>query len=354
MIPLILILNFIIPNQVPGGQVEKWRKGWMGTRSSRITRKTPSLKPAWTGLSAKQQKHKVLVIKKHNKVISTLKLSSTPAQIMKAIRVLKWGNKKKGVYTSSKALNGAKCYALLRQLGIPFKLGPYKHKSAMKYPVSLPNKLIGGIYYRWAWGSKPALVFNCRMVVALYLAAPIFKKHGFDEIIYTSTFRYTRVAGKRRLSRHAYGMAIDIKAMRGPGGLVAVIERDWMRIAGTKQSCVGPLPPGVPRTMRQLICDFEKYPIFRRILTPDYDHGHRDHFHISGTYPGERWRRRRYAGKPLKRRLSTYYHKKRLPHKLPRRPAIFTKTLKKHILPKKLILPTIKIPIPTKPNIQVD
>ncbi len=323
MLALIFTLYSILPTQLPESHTEKWRKGWMGTRGARVGHRAGRLEPAWTGSSEKEQKKQVLVQRARKKYFASLKGALPQGKIYEDMKKLGWGGMSKGKFHVTKTVDGPRCHAVLRQLGIPFRPGPFKR--GMKTPVSLPQKMIGGIYYRWAWGIKPALVFDCPMVVALYFAAPIFMKYGFDEILYTSTYRYTRVAGTRRLSRHASGMAIDIKALRGPSGIVAVVERDWMRIAGTAKDCVGPLPPGVPRTMREMICEFETYPIFRRILTPDYDHAHRDHFHVSGAFMGEVWYRRRYAGRPLSRPLSTYYHKKILPHKLPPRPAILEK-----------------------------
>ncbi|MBU1240272.1 extensin family protein [Myxococcota bacterium] len=323
MVALLITLHLILPTQLPESHTEKWRKGWMGTRGARVGHRAPRLEPAWTGNSAQEQKKQIIRQKTQKKLYASLKGTLAINNVLNIMKKLGWGGVTKGQFYVTKKIDGPHCHVVLKQLGIPFTPGPFKR--GMKTPVSLPGKMIGGIFYRWAWGSKKALIFDCPMVVALYFAAPIFMKYGFDEILYTSTYRYTRVSGTRRLSRHASGMAIDIKALRGPHGRVAVVERDWMRIAGTAKDCVGPLPKGIPRTMREMICEFETWPIFRRILTPDYDHGHRDHFHVSGAYMGEVWRRRRYAGRPLSRPLSTYYHKKILPHKLPPRPTVLEK-----------------------------
>ncbi|MGM0597412.1 MAG: extensin family protein, partial [Myxococcota bacterium] len=268
------------------------------------------------GMTSKEKIKKEKLIKTIGKKYKLLRTSLNSKKILKNIRQIKWGNKKKRVYSTTKSLKGGKCYNLLRQLGIEFELGPKKR--GIVYPVSLKNKRIGGVYYKWAWGNKPYILFDCRMVVSLWLAAPVFLKHGYDEVIYTSTYRYTKVAGTNRWSRHASGMAIDIKALRGPDKVIGVVERDWKRVRGTKNNCVGSVT-GRAKRMRSLICEFEKHPIFRRILTPDSDHAHRDHFHVSGAKSGEKWYRRRYAGRVKTRKLASYTHKKVLRHPLPKR-----------------------------------
>ncbi len=152
------------------------------------------------------------------------------------------------------------------------------------------------------------------------MAAPVIRKYGFDELLFTSMYRHTKVRRTRHWSRHAYGMAIDVRALRGPGGIIGVIERDWIRVKGTPEDCIGPVPPGIARTMRAMVCELETMPIFRRILSPDNDHGHRDHLHMAAPFTGETWFRRRYAGHVYDRPMPTYRHRPHLTYPVPPRP----------------------------------
>ncbi|PKN23990.1 MAG: hypothetical protein CVU65_13030 [Deltaproteobacteria bacterium HGW-Deltaproteobacteria-22] len=236
------------------------------------------------------------------------------------IKSIGWAIDVKGQFTAAADLDGQVCLNTLTRLKVPWK--PGRQKRGLSNPVELTTHMLNGVYYHWYWASDPDMLLDCRMVLALYIAAPVFRKHGFDEVLYTSSYRYSRISGTRRLSRHAVGMALDVKALRGPNGLVVVVERDWHRYKGTIEDCVGPLPQGPARKMRELVCEFETLPLFGGILTPDYDYDHRNHFHIGGVLPGEKWTRHRAAGRPLRRKGSAgYRYVSTLKYPLPKRPA---------------------------------
>jgi len=234
------------------------------------------------------------------------------------IQALNWVVTEKGRKSASEALDGQACLDTLTRLGVPWT--PGQAKKGLNTPVAIPNYLINGVFYRWYWGQDPNLLLDCRMVLALYIAAPVFRKHGFDEVLYTSTYRYSRISGTGRLSRHASGNAIDVKALRGPNGAVVVVERDWHIFKGTVDDCVGPLPPGPARKMREMICEFETLPIFGGILTPESDYDHRNHFHIGNMMPGENWSRHRIAGRSIRStRGPGYRYVPTLKYPLPKR-----------------------------------
>ncbi len=231
-----------------------------------------------------------------------------------------WAKVENGEFHASEDLDDQKCLDALTRLKIPWKPGP--RKRGIRNPVQLDTYVLNGVYYHWYWAESNDLLLDCRMVLALYMAGPVFRKHGFDEVLYTSSYRYSYISGTRRLSRHAVGMALDVKALRGPGGVVVVVERDWHRYEGTAADCVGPLPSGPARRMRELVCDFETLPLFGGILTPDTDYDHRNHFHFGGVLPGEKWSRHRAAGRPLTRRgTAGYRYIPTLRYPLPKRPA---------------------------------
>ncbi len=234
------------------------------------------------------------------------------------IQALGWVVTEKGRPMASEALVGQACLGTLTRLGVPWK--PGEAKKGLDTPVAIPNYMINGVFYRWYWGTDANMLLDCRMVLALFIAAPVFRKHGFDEVLYTSTYRYTRISGTRRLSRHASGNAIDVKALRGPNGAVVVVERDWHIHKGTVEDCVGPLPPGPARKMREMICEFETLPIFGGILTPESDYDHRNHFHVGNLIPGENWSRHRIAGRSIRStRGPGYRYVPTLKYPLPKR-----------------------------------
>mgnify|MGYP001008461885 CR=1 FL=1 len=351
----LLLLLFLLPGQTPN-QAEKWRQNWLKVSENPQTKRP--LAPTWHGetreepgksgstkpvdadgvkpVAADGVKPVAADAQKRPQVTGTAqpvtprpgdgKLPAPPAgnwekmTALQLIQVVGWATDVKGQFTAAD-LDGPACLKTLTRLRIPWKAG--RQKRGLVNPVELTSHLLNGVYYHWYWGESPDMLLDCRMVLALWIAAPVFRKHGFDEVLYTSSYRYTRIGGTRRLSRHASGNALDVKALRGPGGVVAVVERDWHHHRGTLADCVGPLPPGPARKMRELVCEFETLPLFGGILTPDYDFDHRNHFHIGGVLPGEKWFRHRACGRPLTRKRGAgYRYVPTLKYPLPKRPPV--------------------------------
>ena len=200
---------------------------------------------------------------------------------------------------------GASCLRELRRLGISYKPGP--NVRGIHTPILLSGKddgvKVGGIKYKAHYGGRKPLM-DCRMALALYRAAPIIRAAGFKTIYYWGFYSYRRVHGSRHLSRHAYGMAIDIARLSGDENLNVTVKDDWEKIRGTPGKCVGSPRSVDAARLRSMICRLESLQVFRRILTPDSDYAHRDHFHMSAPKSlGTKWKRNRYCGRKLKRKL---------------------------------------------------
>ncbi len=349
MAQLILIFA-LLQTQTTPNSAEKWRQNWL--KISETTDGRGKLSPTWHG-EIKEDKPaadpdsrpgvtqpggKTGPAGEHRPIVTGTaqpvgprpagagKVVPVPAggfesqSAEQLIKATGWATDVKGQFTAAADLDGQVCLNMLTRLKIPWK--PGRSKRGLVNPVELSSHMLNGVYYHWYWGSEPDMLLDCRMVLTLFIAGPVFRKHGFDEVLYTSSYRYTRISGTRRLSRHAVGMALDVKALRGPNGVVAVVERDWHRYKGTPDDCVGPLPQGPARKMRELACEFETLPLFGGILTPDYDYDHRNHYHFGGVLPGEQWTRHRAAGRPLRRKGSAgYRYVSTLKYPLPKRPA---------------------------------
>ena len=344
MAQLILVFALLLAQTTPNS-AEKWRQNWLKVSETADSR--GKLSPTWHGAlkeekaadgadakpgpqSGPNAERRPIVTGTAQPVgprpAGTGKPLPVPAggfETQTAEQLIKttgWATDVKGQFTAAADLDGQVCLNMLTRLKIPWK--PGRKKRGLQNPVELTTHQLNGVYYHWYWGKEPDMLLDCRMVLTLFIAGPVFRKHGFDEVLYTSSYRFTRISGTRRLSRHAVGMALDVKALRGPNGLVAVVERDWHRHRGTAADCVGPLPPGPARKMRELACEFETLPLFGGILTPDYDFDHRNHYHFGGVLPGEKWTRHRAAGRPLTRKgTAGYRYVSTLKYPLPKRPA---------------------------------
>ncbi len=191
--------------------------------------------------------------------------------------------------------NGAQCLAEIQRLGISFRPGP--RVRGIAWPVLLGDR-VGGLRIHSIYG-RPRLM-DCRMALALYQVAPLILAAGFDTIHFWGFYSYRNVAHTHHLSRHAFGLAVDVPAFSGPAGRV-VVAKDWAHAQGGPKDCIGPVRSVAAARLRGLICRIEAALIFRRILTPDTDYAHRDHIHFSAPRYGEHWVRRSWAGRRMGR-----------------------------------------------------
>lgn len=185
------------------------------------------------------------------------------------------------------------CLKRLKAAGIKFRL--LTNVKGVKTPVQVRSKRLGRVLYRKSWNNKRRFILDCQMVEVLVAMGPTIRKAGVASIYYSSSWRYSRVKGARRLSKHAYGKALDVTAIDGAFGYASVI-RHYER---GKWGCgaLNKTPKG--KAWRKFYCALKKRRAFRNIFTPDKDRHHRDHYHVEGpnwrirVKPRAKTRRRR-------------------------------------------------------------
>jgi hypothetical protein len=131
--------------------------------------------------------------------------------------------------TAAMKRSGRACLARLDQLGVRWRKGAKARKIAT--PIEVPSMELGGIklvsVYR-----KPPFVMDCQLAVVLAEHGPTLYEAGVREIHWSSIHRYTRVrtGGKqlRALSRHALGLAIDIRHIVDDAGVAHSVETDYL------------------------------------------------------------------------------------------------------------------------------
>jgi hypothetical protein len=135
-------------------------------------------------------------------------------------------------------------------------------------PIYVPSMEIGGIKYVAAYGKGPRRL-DCQLVKTLADVGPQLYALGVREIRYRNTNVRVHGMTKPILSRHALGIAMDIKAFVDDQGRVANVELDYLK--------GDPLLHGIEDTINQT----HK---FRIVLTPGNDPlSHYDHFHIEAA-----------------------------------------------------------------------
>lgn len=162
---------------------------------------------------------------------------------------------------------GITCLLRLRQLGISHRF--LASMEQVVTPVEIDGA-VGGVRYR-AMG-RHRLIADCRMVLALHRAGSLLSQLGVDEVHFSSA--YSRRPSRRGLrSRHALGLAIDVHRVQIDGVLYRV-SRDFERDAGA--SC-----DDAPTRLNELACRLMQQRLFDRVLTPDTDAAHHNHFHLA-------------------------------------------------------------------------
>ncbi len=179
------------------------------------------------------------------------------------------------------------CLGRLRRAGIKFRM--LVHVKGVKTPVLVRSRRLGGVLYRRSWSNRRRFILDCHMVEALVAVGPAIRKAGVATIYYSSSWRYSIVKGTRRLSGHAYGVALDVTAIDGSFGYASVV-RDYEK---GRWGCGARNKTPKGKAWRRLYCALRLGRAFKTIFTPDKDRTHRDHIHVEGPNPRLRARPRR-------------------------------------------------------------
>jgi hypothetical protein len=136
---------------------------------------------------------------------------------------------------------------------------------------------LGGVQYSSPSG---ALVIDCSLAVSLADAGAYLRGLGIDRVMFSSAYSRRMVRGTNRLSKHSYGLAIDIHAVAGPELGALRVDQDYEQGLGDAIDCLGqPLTQG-GAVLKLMQCQLARSGLFSLVLSPDYDDAHHDHFHL--------------------------------------------------------------------------
>jgi hypothetical protein len=160
---------------------------------------------------------------------------------------------------------GKACLAELDALGVGWKRASKRRKIAT--PITLTSLEMGGVQMVSVY-REPPFVMDCHLALQLARKLPELYQLGLRELHFSRIFEYTRVRTRgrqlRALSRHALGLAMDVRWLVDVHGHKAVVLDDY--------------PKG-----DELLLGFERAVSdtdeFRTLLTPANDpRSHDDHF----------------------------------------------------------------------------
>lgn len=162
------------------------------------------------------------------------------------------------------------CEQSLTEAGIAFEAAP--PEGYLVDPIHVPAMEVAGIQLVRAYGKGP-VTFDCQLIRVLAKVGPDLHQLGVRQIKFGSVYRNTpvRVHGETKpiLSRHALGIAMDIKSFVDETGRVANVELDYLK----GDQLLHAIEDTVNRSKD-----------FRIVLTPGNDPlSHSDHFHIEAS-----------------------------------------------------------------------
>lgn len=192
------------------------------------------------------------------------------------------------------ALAEQDCLAELTRRGVPFEpVGPTRG-------VDTPLRFKGpvrGVTLRRTLSTAPAdnapqTIADCRLALAIDDLAALLSTLGVVEMQYYSMYRKRGLGFIKPGKRHPGGRAIDLVSVKLGDGTVYSVQHDFHGRPGQKTCGDGAaLPrkntPGA-HFWRKVACGMAEKRSFNLILTPHYDWGHRDHFHLE-VRSGIRW-----------------------------------------------------------------
>ncbi|HEY0462967.1 MAG TPA: extensin family protein [Polyangiaceae bacterium] len=160
----------------------------------------------------------------------------------------------------------ADCLARLSARGVHFRA--LDHELGVHTPIAVNGPIAGVRYYT---GENGPLIADCRLVLALALVGNELTAYGVSDVRFSGAYVY-RLSAKRRISLHAYGLAIDMHGFTR-SGVHYEVQRDFHKGLGTALESDAPVANAIAAR-------FHNSGLFHEYLTPDDNADHHDHVHI--------------------------------------------------------------------------
>ncbi|MEY4509194.1 MAG: hypothetical protein RLZZ450_1316 [Pseudomonadota bacterium] len=165
----------------------------------------------------------------------------------------------------------ARCLAAADKLRLPAR--PLER--ALLTPVPTPIVLDGpvaGVSYRPVQSDRE-IELSCELATRLPALSALLKAHGVRVAHVNSSYR-----DQPRVSFHTFGLALDISSFETAEGPL-VVASDF-ELSPDVATCDAKPATERGRAILALACALANSGLFSSVLTPNYNAGHRDHFHL--------------------------------------------------------------------------
>jgi|GEM_PF-927047 len=176
--------------------------------------------------------------------------------------------------------NEADCLAALDEAEIPYVRPPEHLRTAIPTAVEITGP-IGGVIYemlprpeRTLERIQQVVILSCEMALRLPTISRIAAAHDVVRIEILSAYRRAP-----RSSFHTMGLGLDLFAFHQSDGTVLSVYEDFVETPADT-TCAAPRGRGAARHLLNIACELAASHQFSSVLTPNYNDGHRNHFHV--------------------------------------------------------------------------
>lgn len=164
------------------------------------------------------------------------------------------------------------CLRALRATGIEFTRVTEPLPTPIATPVQL-NRRVDGIVFHHMHPDQP-IVVSCEMATRLPALLNVLHAHNITRVDVLSSYR-----DHPRPSFHTMGLALDLANFYTADGVLSV--ESSFEVTPSHETCSAPAPPDpTARKLLEIACELAAIHAFSTVLTPNYNAGHRNHFHI--------------------------------------------------------------------------
>ncbi len=173
----------------------------------------------------------------------------------------------------------AECLAALDEAGIPYVRPPETITTPTPTPVEITGPIEGVSYgmisreRETEWYEERVIV-SCEMALRMRTLSRVAAAHDVVRIEILSAYRTAP-----RSSFHTMGLGLDLFAFHRADGSVLSVLDDFVETPA-HTTCDAPRGTGHARTLLSIACDLARSHDFSSVLTPNYNDGHRNHFHL--------------------------------------------------------------------------
>ncbi len=166
----------------------------------------------------------------------------------------------------------AECLAELDEAGVAYERVAEDLGTPTPTPVRITGP-VGGVGFATVRPDDP-IIISCELASRLPLLVRIARREGTRRIVILSSHRTAP-----RISFHRMGMALDIFAFDTTRGRLSVND-DFVETPA-HPTCQAPEPDDWrAAALQRIACALAESHRFNSVLTPNYNEGHRNHFHV--------------------------------------------------------------------------